>query len=147
MKTRGVTSPSSKNDDSKLESIQRETTNLAENADITSDFPALGTANEQYKTPVWNKPLGVSFSDKLKAGNTSSYSYNETSIRFNDKTKEQQKTSMKSKVDEDESKTIVSMDKMNREEVECTPSDDGFSVVKSKSKKKYEEIEWSNKKD
>ncbi|XP_028402327.1 selenocysteine insertion sequence-binding protein 2-like isoform X2 [Dendronephthya gigantea] len=138
LKTNHVTSSSGKDDNSKLEGDKHETENLSWN----TDFPALGAKSGHYKTPIWNKPLGVSFSDKLKTGNTSSYSYDEPSSEFNDKTKEQEKTSIKSKDDEDECKKIVNM---NKEEVDSTPSEYGFSVVKSKSKKKYEAMEHSKK--
>ena len=131
---------------------------------IDSDFPALGTSTEQNKTPstVWNKPFGVSFSEKLKSNSSSTHFYNEPPRLSSDRPKEEQKSVKKSKGNEDKAKNaqtkMVCNDRLNEKSPKniTKPNnanddsskcdDEGFSIVQNKARKLRLSIESNDEK-
>ncbi|CAB4028367.1 Hypothetical predicted protein [Paramuricea clavata] len=127
---------------------------------IETDFPALGASIEQHSTPstVWNKPFGVSFSEKLKSNNTSRLS--------SDRPKEE--SAMKSKENKDKimnkqtrmlhneranKKSADNITKPNivnqTSEKDITKSqsdDEGFFIVRNKARRLCETVEWNDSK-
>ena len=131
--------------------------------DIESDFPALGTSIEKPKAP-WSQRFGMSFSEKLKSKNTSSYFYEEPPRLSNDKPlNEDQKQTMYTKGNENkavnEHKKMVPSDRLKATELSCVLSkttkntvqsqsdDEGFSTVVNRAKKSREAFESKQKED
>ena len=134
---------------------------------IELDFPALG-ASIDHTSPstVWNKPFGVSFSEKLKSNNTSSYFYKEPPRLSSDRPKEE--SAMKSKENKDKimnkqtrmvhnerlsKKSADNITKPNivnqTSEKDITKSqsdDEGFFIVRNKARRLCETVEWNDSK-
>ena len=131
--------------------------------DIELDFPALGTSIEKPKTP-WSQRFGMSFSEKLKPKNTSSYFYEEPPRLSNDKPlNEEQKQTMYIKENENkamnERKKVIPSDRLKATElssvlskktkntVQSQSDDEGFSTVVNRSKKSRATFESKQKED
>ena len=120
--------------------------------DIESDFPALGTSTEKTKTPrtVWSQPFGMSFSEKLKSKNASSYFYEEPPRLCDDKPlKEEQRPTTNSTGNENKAmKKHIEGDRLNSIKLDSVlnknteskniaqpqSDDEGFSIVKKSNK-------------